>query len=139
MAWASPNPPKILSKCLQNCVPKKHAILHRFLVDFCCLLYEPNLKIRAPTQCFVSFPHNSGFRFLHAFSVRKTYQKPFQNEVRTLLKSMLKMCCFLTSIFSGSSLDFGASWASKLEPSWAQNRFVSLLGAFLSILKLSVF
>ena len=31
---------------------------------------------------------------------------------------MPKTCCFLTSFFSGFGLDFGASWASKMEPSW---------------------
>ena len=50
---------------------------------------------------------------------QKTYQKPFQNEVRTHPKSMLKMRCFSTSIFWGLGLDFGASWASNLEPSWS--------------------
>ena len=53
----------------------------------------------------------------------KTSQKPFQNEVRDLQKSMLKTPCFSTSIFSRHGLDFGASLASKIEPSspfWLQ-------------------
>ena len=53
----------------------------------------------------------------------KTSQKPFQNEVRDLQKSMLKTPCFSTSIFSRLGLDFGASLASKIEPSspfWPQ-------------------
>ena len=53
------------------------------------------------------------FCYFRAFSVQKTYQKPFQNEVRTMKKSMSKTCWFLTSIFGGSGLDFGGSWASK--------------------------
>ena len=117
---ASQNPFKTLAKSFQNRTLQKHAIVHRFLLEFCCLLQEPTSKKRAPTQCFVNFSHNSVFRFWHAFLLQKTYQKPFQNEVRTLPKSMLKTCCFSTSIFSGFSLDFGASWASKMEPSWLQ-------------------
>ena len=49
---------------------------------------------------------------------KKTYQKPFQNDVWTLKKSMPKTCCFSTSFFSGFGIDFGGSWASKMEPSW---------------------
>ena len=112
----SPNPPKTIPKSIQNRCPKKHAIFDRFLFIFCCMLQEPTSKKRAPTQCFVSFSCNSVFRFLHAFLVQKTYQKPFQNESRTLRKSMPKTCCFFTSIFSGFGLDFGASWDSKSEP-----------------------
>ena len=115
---ASQNRPKTLPKCLENRCPKKHAIFHRFLHDFCALLQEPTSKKRAPTQCFVDFSHNSAYRFEHAFSVRKTYQKPSQNDVRILQKSMLKTCCFLTLIFLGFSLDLGRSWASTMEPSW---------------------
>ena len=77
--------------------------------------------------------------FWHAFSIQKTYQKPFQNEVRTLPKSMPKMYCFLALIFSGIGLDFGGSWASKLEPSrrfWPQNFAMS---ARFYPLKLNVF
>ena len=55
----------------------------------------------------------SSNRFWGTFFVQKTSQKPSQNEARTLPKSMPKTCCFLTSIFSGLGLDFGASWASK--------------------------
>ena len=121
---ASQNPPKILQKRLRKRRPKNHAIFRRFRLDFRCMLQEPTSKKRAPTQCFVRFSHNSVYCFLHPFSVQKTYQKPFQNDVRTLPKSMSKTCCFLTSIFLGFSLDFGGSWASNLEPSspfWPQN------------------
>ena len=115
---ASQNPPETHPKSFQNRCLRKHTIFHRFLRDFCCLLQEPTSKKCAPTQCFVNFSHNSVYRFEHTFSVQKTYQKPFQNEVRTLQKSMPKTCCFLTSVFSGFGLDFGGSWASKMEPSW---------------------
>ena len=114
----SQNPPETHPKSFQNRCLRKHTIFHRFLRDFCCLLQEPTSKKRAPTQCFVNFSHNSVYRFEHTFSVQKTYQKPFQNEVRTLLKSIAKTCCFSTSIFSGLGLDFQGSGASKLEPSW---------------------
>ena len=40
-------------------------------------------------------------------------QKPFQNEVRALQKSMPKTVLSLTSIVSRSRLDFGGSSASK--------------------------
>ena len=109
-----------LPKSIHNRGPKKHTNFHRFLPAFSCLLQEPTSKKRAPTQCFVSFSHNSAYRFWHALSVQKTYQKPSQNEVRTLEKSMLKTCWFLTSIFKGLGLDFGGFWASKLEPSWVK-------------------
>ena len=114
--WASQNPPETHPKSFQNRCLRKHTIFHRFLRDFCCLLQEPTSKKRAPTQCFVNFSHNSVYRFEHTFSVQKTYQKPFQNEVRALLKSIAKTCCFSTSIFSGFGLDFGASWDFKSEP-----------------------
>ena len=58
---------------------------------------------------------------MQAFLLQKTIQQPFQNEVRTLEKSVPKPSCFSTSIFEGLGLDFGASWASFLElifPKW---------------------
>ena len=135
---ASQNPPETHPKSFQNRCLRKHTIFHRFLRDFCCLLQEPTSKKRAPTQCFVNFSHNSVYRFEHTFSVQKTYQKPFQNQVRALPKSMPKTCCFLTSIFSGVGLDFGRSWGSKLEPSWQfwPQKFIS--AALLDLLKLKV-
>ena len=81
---ASQNAPKTQPKSIQNRCPQKHAIFHGFLLIFGCLLQEPNLKFHAPTQCFVSFSPKTGVRFWHAFLVQKTYQKPSQNEVRTL-------------------------------------------------------
>ena len=118
---ASQNHPKTFPKPFQNRHPPKHAFFLRFLFDFWCMLQEPTSKKRAPTQCFVSFSHNSVFHFLHAFSAPKTYQKPFRNKVRTLPKSMSKTCRFSTSIFSGFGFDFGGSWASMLKPRWLKS------------------
>ena len=70
---ASQNPSKILSRRLPKQCPKKRVIFQGFLLDFCCLLQEANLKIHAPTQCFVSFPQKSNVCFWQAFRVRKTY------------------------------------------------------------------
>ena len=119
---ASQNHPKILPKCLRKRCPNKHTISHRFLLDFGCLSQRPTLQFCWQGHSFVSFSHYSLFRLLHAFWVQKTYRKPLQNDVRTLPKSMPKTCCFLTSIFLGFGVDFGWSWASKLEPSWLQKR-----------------
>ena len=76
---------------------------------------------------------------MHVFFLQKTSQKPFQNEVRTLPKSMPKTCCFLTSIFSGFGSDFGGSWASKLEPSWLLKPLKTSWEAHFYLLKLKVF
>ena len=96
---ASQNPPKTPPKSFRNRGSRKHTKFHRFCWIFCCLLQKPNIKICAPSQCFVDFSHNSAFDFQHVYRVRKTYQKPFQNDARTLPKSMPKTCYFLTSIF----------------------------------------
>ena len=115
--WASQNHPKILPKCLRKRCPNRHVIFHRFLPDFGCLSQRPTLDFCWQGHSFVSFLHNSRFRLLYPFSVRKTYRKPFQNEARTLKKSMPKTYWFFTSIFSRLGLELGASWASNLEPS----------------------
>ena len=52
---------------------------------------------------------------------------------------MPKTCCFLTSIFSGLGLEFGGSWASKLEPSWLLEPQKISWTAHFYLLKLSVF
>ena len=104
------NPSKSLPKCLRNRTPKKQVIFHWFLLE------KPSVA-KVPTsisfwffQYFLLVGHFSSNRFVHAVFV----QKPFQNELWTLQKLMPKMCCFLISISSGSGLDFGGSWASKL-------------------------
>ena len=52
---------------------------------------------------------------------------------------MPKTCCFSTSIFSGFGLDFGGSWASKLDPSWLLKPQNFTAPAHFYLLKLSVF
>ena len=52
---------------------------------------------------------------------------------------MPKTCCFLTSFFSGFGLDFGASWASNLEPSWLLWPQKTYEVAHFDVLKLNVF
>ena len=96
---ASQNLPKTLPKSIQNRCPKKHAIFHRFLLETCFVATVPTSIFYWFLQWFLLVGHFSLNRFLHEFSVQKTYQKPFQNEARTPPKSMLKMCCFSTSIF----------------------------------------
>ena len=121
-------PPKTLPKSCQNRRPKKHAIFHRFLLDvflFFNLRFLENRGFPIGKSLISRFSIKSCFHKFNIFLVQKTYQKPLQNDVRTLQKSMSQTCCFSTSIFSGFGLDFGASWASNLEPSWLQNAFFS--------------
>ena len=139
---ASQNPPKIHPKCLPNRTPQKHVIFHRFLFQ-----NAPTAKM--PTRVlYWFFPHEtlvghfSSNRFSRAFWVQKTYQKPFQNEVRTLQKSMRKTMFFFNIDFFGfrarfwtllglSWVPLGRSWAS-LGRSWASpGRFLDLSWALL--------
>ena len=118
---ASQNPPKSLPKRLRNRCPNKHAIFQRFLLEFCsfrCPRFLENHGFPIGKSLFLRFSLKSCFCNFRACWVQKTYQKPFQNETQTLEKSMLKTHWFLTSIFSRLGLDFGASWASKMEPNW---------------------
>ncbi len=78
------------------------------------------------------------FCILQLFWVPKILPKPLQNEVRTPKKSMPKTACFLTSIFSGFGLHFGASGASKFEPRWPFWPQKTMLRALLSLLKIDV-
>ena len=113
-----PKPSQNLTKYLRNRCSKKHGIFQGFLLEKCFVA-----KVSTSTKHWF-FPIRMALgrfslrRFLHGFSGPKTIPKPLKNHARTLPKSMLKTCCFLTSFFSGFGLDFGASWASKLEPSW---------------------
>ena len=50
--------------------------------------------------------------------LQQIIQTSFQNEARAPKKTMPKTYYFLTSTFSCSCIDFGGSWASKLEPNW---------------------
>ena len=85
--WGSQDPPKILPKRLRNRCPKRHAIFHCFLFDsflFFTLRFLENMHFASTGARFLRFSLKSRFCKIHAFLVKKTYQKPFQNEVRTL-------------------------------------------------------
>ena len=113
----SQNPPKILPNRLQNRCSNKHAIFHRFLLQKASVAKAPTSISYWFLQYKMALGRFSSSCFLHGFGIQKTYQKPLKNDVRTLTKSIPKTCCFSTSIFSGFGLDFGGSWASKMEPS----------------------
>ena len=107
------NPSKTRSEPIQNRDPKKHAILHRFLLDFsdfCYLRFLENMRFASTGARFLRFSLKSCFCNFHACLVQKINQKSFQNEVRTHPKSMQNTSRFLTSIFWGSGLDFDGFW-----------------------------
>ena len=135
---ASPNPPKIHPKCLQNRCPQKHAIFHGFLFEKCFVAQAPTSISHWFLQCFLLVEHFSSFRCSHAFWIRKTYQKHFQNEGRTLEKSMSKTYCFPTWLFLACGHDFGGIRASNLEPISTKKRFFISLGLFFCFLKLKL-
>ena len=118
---ASENPSQTLPKSFQNRCSEKQTNFHRFLLDFFVFLnlrFLKNVHFTLVKSLFSRFSLKSCFYISHVFSIQKTYQKPFQDDVRTYQKTTSKTCCFFTSIFSGLGLDFGGSWSSKLEPSW---------------------
>ena len=126
------------SKSNQNRRPQKHRNFHWFLIDFCPSLQKPNLDFCAHGHSFVRFLHNSRVCFWHAFWKAKPCQKPFQNEVWTLQKSMPETCLFSTSIFRKFGLDLGGPWVSKMEPSWPSWRKKTMLLPHLDALKIDV-
>ena len=81
---ASQNPPKILLKCLRKRCPNKHAIFQRFLPEKASVARAPTSISYWFFQYFLLVGHFSSNRFSNAFWVQKTYQKPVQNDVRTL-------------------------------------------------------
>ena len=97
---------------------KKRAIFHRFWLENPSLAKVPTSTKHWFLPIRMALGRFSSRRFLHVFLVPKTIQKPLKNHTRATPKSLLKTHCFLTSIFSPLGLDFGASWASKMEPSW---------------------
>ena len=116
---ASQTPPKTLPKSFQNRGSKKHAIFHRFLLDvflFFNLRFLENRGFTIGKSLILKFSLKSCYRKFNVFLFQKTYQKPFENEVRTLPKSMPKTCCFSTSFFSGFGLDLGRLGL----PTWSQ-------------------
>ncbi len=82
------------------------------------LWHLENINCPEEKSMFFRFSRKACFCDFRAFFLPKIIKKPFQNEVRTLQKSMPKTCWFSTSIFWGFGLDLGGSWASKMEPSW---------------------
>ena len=114
---ASQNPPKTSPKSSQNRCPKKHAIFRRFLFEKCSVAKMPTSIPYWFLQYKMALGRFSSSCFWHGFGPQKTIQKPLENRARATQKSISKTCCFLTSIFSRFGLDFGASWASKMEPS----------------------
>ena len=120
----SQNPPKTLPKCLPNRTFKKHAIFHRFFrrfSPFFNIRFLENRHFPQGKSLFLKVSLKTCFCKGPSFLHRKTYQKHFKNDIRNLQKSMSNIDCFSTSIFSGFGLDFGAPWASKMEPSWLKN------------------
>ena len=59
---------------------------------------------------------------MHSFSFTKTLKKTIQNEVQALKKSMPIAGCVFACIFSGTCVDFGRVWDSKLAPSSTKMR-----------------
>ena len=112
----SQNPPKIVPKCLQNRGSKKHAIFIEFGVDFLSFFDSPTLKFCAHSQCFVRIFYFSLFLIWRRFWSRKTSQKRLRNHPETMKKSMLKACCFSTSIFERSA----SIWEPPGPPKWSQ-------------------
>ena len=139
---ASPNPPKTLLKSVPKSMSQKTCKFWKFF-NICFQISTrrnlENIDFPYGKPLFLRFSPNSCFCNFHAFSVQKTYQKPFQNQVRTMKKSISKTCCFLTSFFSGFGLDFGGSWASNLEPSWLLKPQNFSSAAHFYLLKLKVF
>ena len=107
---ASQNLSKIFPKRPRKRCPNKHAIFHRFFLKKCFVARVPTSISYWFFQYKMALGRFSSNSFSHPYSVQNTYQKTSQNEVRAMKKSMLNMCCFLTSIFSGFGLDFGGSW-----------------------------
>ena len=141
MVWGSPNPFKIHPKSIQNRASKKHSICHRFLFDlfrFFDLRFLGNVRFTTVKPLIRRFSRKSCSFDFPLFFFQKTYQKTLQNEIRTLQKSMLRTCCFSTSICEGFGLDLGGSWASKMEPSWPFWPQKTSAPAHLSRLKLKV-
>ena len=65
----------------------------------------------------------------------KTLEKRCPNPYKIDPKNVL----FFNIDFSGFGLDFGGSWASKMEPSWLLNPQKISMPAHFYLLKLSVF
>ena len=118
---ASQNRPKTLQKSIPNRCSRASLISYAIVAQTFDIFKRRNLEnINFPSgkSMFFRFSRKACFCGFRPFFLPKIIQKPFQNEVRTLQKSMPKTCRFSTSIFQGFGLDFRGSWASKMEPSW---------------------
>ena len=115
--WVSQNLPKIVPKCSQSRCPK----VHEFFNDFCF----KKLRCASANIDFVSvFTILLACRTLFFESVfscnfdpknlSQTFPKRGPNPSKIDAKNVL----FFNIDFVMFVFDFGASWASKLEPSW---------------------
>ena len=116
---ASQTHPETLPKSIQNRYSKKHTFFLQFLNEFCHMLQWLNLKIRAPTQCFVNFSHKCLFRFLHALLVQKPSKNLFKSRSERRKNRCQNRVVFSSSIFRGldpfwrvSALQVGAKLAA---------------------------
>ena len=116
MNFSLPKPSQIFFKIQLKSMSQKPC-------DFSSMFLKKCFVARVPTsiscwffQYKMALGRFSSNSFSHPYSVQNTYQKTSQNEVRAMKKSMLNMCCFLTSIFR--------VWASILKPlgppTWSQ-------------------
>ena len=94
--WASQSPAETLPKCVQNRIPKKHAIFLRFLLETASVAKVPTCVSYGVFPYKMPVGRFSSPRFWHVFWLPKTNQKTFQNDTLNLQKSMLKTNCFST-------------------------------------------
>ena len=120
---ASRNLPQTLPKSSQNRRPKQLVIFLQFSSVFFDLLQKPNLKIHAPTQCFVSFSHKSVLAFRmhlgsekHTKNLAKTIPKQPKNRIRK--QSFFQYGFFMVSasILEGLSVQMDGKTATKGRP-----------------------
>ena len=113
--------PKTLQKSIPNRCSRASLISYAIVAQTFDIFKRRNLEnINFPLgkSMFFRFSRKACLCGFRVFFLPKIIPKPFQNEVRTLQKSMLKITRFSTSIFWDFGLDLGGSWASKMEPSW---------------------
>ena len=101
MVLASQTPPQTRPKSFLNRCSKKHAIFHRFLFDFCCLLQEPTSISYWLLQYKMGLGRFSSSCFLHGFGVQKTYEKPLKKRCPNPYKIDPKNVLFFNIDFFG--------------------------------------
>ena len=124
----SPNPSKIQLKSMSQ-----------KLCDFSSIFPEKMLCRKSADIDFVLvFPIQNGSRTLFFKSLLayilgpKSLPKTVPKRGLNLSKIDVKNVLFFNIVFFASWSDFGASWASKLEPSWPPNGKNEILGALLA-------